>query len=305
MKWILHNFWIKLLAVLMAFLLWFHVATEKEYEINLRYGLAYEGLAEDLIMTSPPPEEVVVRGRGSGKNLLPIIFSQRSWPVDMSSFSDGVAEIELKSQDVPDAGAEGIEFLAIVPETRLQVDLDRKEQKTVPIIADFVYEPREGYLRVSPESFNPDSVRLTGPASTLAGIKDVHTRPRTFSNLSGPIDTEVELEPLTAYNVTRNINECRLHADVQPYEEKAFTSIPVNTSRRNDDNPLELDPDSATVIVGGGRNMLLILNGAQIEVFLDTAKLDTLPARLALIAHVPAGFRAVRVQPDSVLVRDR
>jgi len=305
MKWILNNFWIKLLAVLMAFLLWFHVATEKEYEIDLRYSLAYEGLADNLIMASPPPEEVVVRGRGSGKNLLPIIFSHRSWPVDLSSFSDGVAEIQLESQDVPDAGTEGIEFLAMVPETRLQVDLDRKEQKTVPIIANFVYEPREGYLRVGPESFSPDSVRLTGPASTLANIKDVHTRPRTFSNLSGPVDTDVELEPLTAYNVTRNIDECRLHADIQPYEEKIFTGIPVSASRRADRKRLEFDPDSVAVTVGGGRNMLLTINNAQIDVFLDTAKLDTLPARLGLITQVPSGFRAVRVQPDSVLVRNR
>ncbi len=302
MKWILHNLWIKLLAVLMAFLLWFHVATEKEYEVDVRYWLVYDRLTDDLIMASPPPGEVSVRCRGSGKNLLPLLFKERVWHIDLSSYAAGLVEIQPDPQDAPHYNVEGVEFSAIVRQSRIQFDLDRKIQKTVPIAPSFVYQTHEGYLRVGPEAIRPDSVILTGPASTLKDMTQVQTRARTFTNLSGPVDTKVELEPLRVYHVSRDIDECHLFADVQPYAEMTFPRMAVSSSPRSDGDKLQVEPDSVSVLIGGGRQALAALDGTRIQVYLDTAAIDTVPALLGLFVQVPPGFRTVNVQPDSVLV---
>jgi len=305
MRWILHNLWIKLLAVLMAFLLWFHVVTEREYEVDVRYNLVYEGLADDLILASPPPRDVTVRCRASGKNLLPLLFKERVWHIDLSSYEEGLTEIHPRPQDAPRYDVEEVEFSAIVRQSQIKLYLDRKEEKTVPIISSFFYQTDDGYVRVGPEVLSPDSVFLSGPASVLKNINQVNARRRTFADLTGPVDAKVELEPVTGYQVSRNIDECRLFADVQPYAEKTFTGVPVSTSWRSDGDKLQIEPDSVSVLIGGGRNALNILDSTAVGVYLDTTVIDTVPTLLGLLVEISPGFRTVGVEPDSVLVRFR
>ncbi len=309
MKWLLHNIWIKLLAVLMAFLLWFHVATEKEHEVNVRYRLVYDGLGNGLILATPPLDEIVVRCRGTGKNLLPLLFSERLWPIDLTDSSQGLAQIELFAHNAPRHDLEGVEFLFIVGLPRFWLDIDRIQHKTVPIVPAFVYEPREGYLRIGPEVIDPDSVVVTGPARVVRDILRIQARPRTFSDLANPIDTKVELAPLTTFNVTRNINECRLFADVQQYAEKTLGGIPILLPHNGDD-ALFVDPDTVSVSVGGGIRTLESLDSTLIQVFADSALLDTtaidmLPIPVGLFVDIPPEFDLLKLEPDTVLIRRR
>jgi len=303
MKWILHNFWIKLLAVLMAFLLWLHVATERIYEIELNYRLDPTGLAGDLVLVSPPPASLTVRCRGSGKRLLLLMFRERVWQVDLSPYTRGVTDIQLSVQEAPRADADEVQFLSIVRNDRLHLEIDRKRQKTVPIISVCLYEPRAGFVRAGPEILDPDSVVLSGPVETLKAITMVKTRSRTFANLSAPVDVKVELEPSTAYSVITSAKECRLYADIQPYEEKTFDRVQVSAPRMEDGTRPEAEPASVSVTVGGGQRALGALPLLHVRAGLDTTKLVDLPSRRKVLVQVPPGFRVVHVQPDSVLAR--
>ena len=308
MKWLLHNIWIKLLAVFMAFLLWFHVATEKEHEVNVRYRPIYEGLADSLILGTPPREEIVVRCRGTGKNLLPLLFRDRLWPIDLTDSTQGLAQIELFAYNAPRTDLEGVEFLFIVGLPRLWLDIDRIQHKTVPIVPAFVYEPREGYLRIGPEVIDPDSVVVTGPARVVRDILRIQSRPRTFSDLANPIDTKVELAPLTTFNITRNIDECRLYADVQEYAQKTFAGVPVPAFLNETGDTLHIEPKVVSVLIGGGRQALANLDSTLIRVYLDstlidTTVIDTLLTLVRLSASIPPEVRLLGIEPDSVIIR--
>ena len=303
MKWLLHNFWIKLLAVLMALLLWLHVATERTYEIELNYRFELTGLAGDLVLASPPPGDLTVRCRGSGKRLLLLIFRELVWPVNLAPYTRGTAEIQLSVQDAPTADKEDVQFLSLVRNGQIRLEIDRYRQKTVPILLTFTYETREGFVRAGPEVLSPDSVALSGPAGALKTITAVRARPRTFSNLTGPVDATVELERPTAYNVIAGASQCRLYADVQPYAEKTFENIPVDLPRTESGDRLAVDPISVSITVGGGQRALGALISPQVQAGLETAKLNDLPSPCKVAVRLPSGFRVVRVQPDSVLVR--
>lgn len=310
MKWLLNNLWIKLLAVLMAFLLWFHVATEKEHEVDVRYRLTYEGLGDSLILATPPPEEIVVRCRGTGKNLLTLLFRNRLWPVDLTDSAQGLAKIELFAHNTPRQDLEGVAFLFVVGLPRFWLDIDRIQHRTVPIVPAFIYEPRDGYLQTGPEVIDPDSAVVTGPANIVKEIRQVQTRPRTFSDLTGPIDTRVRLAPVTTFNVTRNIDECRLYVDIQQFSQKTFTAIPVPPALDEDGDTLQSEPSSVAVLIGGGKNRLQRLDSTQIRVYFDSTQIDsasndTLPALVRLAAEVPPEFRLLGIEPDSVVLRRR
>jgi len=286
----------------MAFLLWFHVATEREFTIDVDYDISYEGIREGLILAQPPPQETTITCRGSGKNLLPLIFSERNWVIDLSAFDAGLVEIELDSRNAPTYDATGVEIVGTAGSPTLQLRLDRKIDKTVPVSATFIYEPRDGYLRVGYEVLQPDSVALTGPESTLEGIDEVLTRPRTFSNIARPIDTEIELDPITAYNVSSNTETCQLQADVQSYEERVFPAIPIADAATPATTVRTLHPPVISIIVGGAHDLLESLRVDQISVEIDSSNIDSFPALCGVTVQIPPGFRLVRSDPDSVLV---
>jgi len=309
MKWILHNIWIKLLAILMAFLLWFHVATEKEHEVDLRYHLAYEGLADDLILAVPPPEDVMVRCRGTGKRLLTLLFDERLWPVNLADSTPGPVKIELTAHDVPQSEIARVEFLYVVGQPPFWLDIDRLQHKTVPITSTFIYQMQEGYIRVGPETLDPDSVVVTGPARAIKDITNVQTRPRTFADLTEPVDAKTKLAPPTMYNVTINTDECRLYADVQQYDETTLEQVPIYVPRRRN-RPLATMPDKVTVKIGGGERALRNLDSTLVRVFVDslminTMVIDTLPRPVALYVDLPPEYNLIDVQPDTVFISRR
>jgi hypothetical protein len=200
---------------------------------------------------------------------------------------------------------EEVEFSAIVRQSRIELYLDRKAEKAVPIVSSLFYQTDNRYVRVGPEILSPDSALLSGPASVLKNINRVKVRNRTFADLTGPVDKDMELEEVTGYNVSRNIDKCHIFADVQPYAQKSFTGKPVFTSRRSDGDQLTIEPDSVSVLIGGGRTALDLLDSTEVSVYLDTTALDSVPAWLGLVAEIPRGFRTVKFEPDSVLVRYR
>ena len=54
------NFWVKIAALVLAVLLWLHVATDKTYQMQLALPLTQVELSGDLTLTEPPPESVLV-----------------------------------------------------------------------------------------------------------------------------------------------------------------------------------------------------------------------------------------------------
>ncbi len=307
MKWVLQNFWIKLLAILMAFLLWFHVATEKEHEVDVRYRLIYESLADSLILATPPPDNIVVRCRGTGKNLLTLLFKERVWPINLTDSTPGPAWIELFAHNTPRLNIANVQFLFIAGLSSFQLDIDRLQRKTVPVVSTSTYEPRQGYLRVGPEVLSPDSAVVTGPSRVVKDIARVQARPRTFSDLTGPVDAKIKLAPFTMFNVTLNTDECRLFADVQQYGEKTIPGVPVQLPRRGR-NMLSAEPRTVTVKIGGGVRVLGAADTTLVTVFPDSAALDALtfdsrPRPVGLFVDIPPEFNLIDIQPDTVHVR--
>ncbi len=307
MRWLLHNIWIKLLAIFMAFLLWFHVATERDYEVDIRYQLEYENLDDSLILATPPPKQATVRCVGSGKNIIPLIFRERVWTIDLSRQQEGQRTLRILARNAPTFDIQGLDLSFIKQGGELTLDIDRKTQKKVPVVPMITFEPRSGYVRVGPVEIVPDSVVLQGPKSVLAGLTSVETRQTTFEDLTGHVDDEIDLAPMNIYNVTRTIDQCRVYADVQPYAEKIFSGIPIRAAPTIRGDSIIIQPEEVAVTVGGGRRVVEELDTNLIQVYLDPRMTDTLVSDtgmspIRVFVEVPPVIRNVTVFPDSVLV---
>ncbi len=162
-----NNVGYKLLALLLAFTLWYYVAGQRDPIIkrNFMCPVVTRGLAsEQLVVSSLPEVRVTVRGMRS------IMQSVKR--------EDIKAYVEITGQE----GGErylpvqievpfGVQVTGAKPE-RIKIDLDVWGEKKVPVKVLVRGETAPGFTYQNP-STDPDQITIKGPSRLLAEVQDV------------------------------------------------------------------------------------------------------------------------------------
>lgn len=162
-----NNIGFKLLALLLAFMLWYYVAGQRDPIIKRDFALTLEprGLSTEGIIASPLPEvEVTTRG--------------------MRSIMQGLKGDEIRCYvEIPDqeVGVKilpvqveypfGVQVVNITPQ-QVKVDLDVMAVKQVPVRVLVSGEAAPGFTYRSP-SANPERVTVKAPSRLMLEISDV------------------------------------------------------------------------------------------------------------------------------------
>ena len=300
---IIHNPGLKLLALALALLLWFHVATDRDYEIDVPFEFSYLNLPDSLTFAEAPPARIDARIRGTGKLLLPTLWQPLRWPIDLSgSRKPGVVTIPLAPADVPLAGIEGAKVLDLIGPDDLILVVDRIGEKTVPVVSNCAFETDQAHVCVGAEEWMPDSVYLTGAKTVLAGINSVFTRRIRLTNISEPVDQDVELMPPPVYGVTLSPKSVHLHRMVEAYVQREFTGRPVRVTMPDVADTFGVFPSSVSVQVGGPESAMDRIAPESVSVGYVASAKDVTGARRRVWTHVPAPLRVLKITPDSVTV---
>jgi YbbR domain-containing protein len=170
----LSNVWLKVLAVFLAFTLWFVVsAPRRENVIERAYAvpLTLVGMPRDLIITTAVPDTVSVRLRGRTSELRSLASANLEVPLDLKTLVPGAITITIRPQavNVPP----GIEVVSLDP-GNVKFRVEEVRQKIVPIRPFLVGEAPGGYS-VGEPTLNPDHALISGPASQVRNVSEVAT----------------------------------------------------------------------------------------------------------------------------------
>jgi len=170
----LSNIWLKVLAVFLAFTLWFVVsAPRRENVIERAYAvpLTLVGMPRDLIITTAVPDTVSVRLRGRTSELRSLASANLEVPLDLKTIVPGTITITIRPQavNVPP----GIEVVSLDP-GNVKFRVEEVRQKIVPIRPFLVGEAPGGYS-VGEATLNPDHALISGPASQIRNVSEVAT----------------------------------------------------------------------------------------------------------------------------------
>jgi len=300
---IIHNPGLKLLAVSLALLLWFHVATDREYEVDVTFEFSYLNLPDSLTLAEAPLLTIDTRLRGTGKLLLPTLWQELRWPIELSGTRKaGVVTIPLLAADVPLSGIEGVKVLDVLGPDDLVLVIDRIDDKTVPVVSNCVFETDQDHICVGAEVWTPDSVYLTGPKSVLDGINSVYTRRIRLTNLSATVDQDVELMPPSAYGVTISPHEVHLYRMVEAYVQREFANRTVAVTMPDVPDTFGVFPSVVTVQVGGPQSAMDRITPESVSVGYVASVRDVTGTRRRVWTRVPAPLRVLKITPDSVTV---
>jgi len=127
---IFQNFWYKLVALIMAMLLWFHVATDHVYETTRTFPLEIINIPPQLVLAEKPPSQVEVKIRGRGKEHLKLLLAEKkSLKIDAKLFKIGETDYLIRTQQIPIPEGLELEVTGIISPQDLKIRLDDLVEK--------------------------------------------------------------------------------------------------------------------------------------------------------------------------------
>jgi YbbR domain-containing protein len=177
----------RILAVCLAFLLWYFVAGQRDPLAKQTYTRPVElrPATTQLVSTTTLPE-VTITISGT-KNLVQSLQEQDIHAyVDVSDQTAGVNSLPIQTS-VPD----NIRVLSIYPQT-VRVSLDYQESKKLPVKVVLQGTPAPGFMTLNPV-VTPGVVTVSGPSGLLGGLQEVQAVVNT-TGVNTNITTKVSLQ---------------------------------------------------------------------------------------------------------------
>lgn len=297
---IFQNIWTKVGAILLALLVWFHVVTEKIYEVNCQIPLIVERLPPDLTLVEPPPAQVRVRIRAKGKSLIGFYFKKLRIIADLEGAKQGTLEYELSPKDVQASSGEFSGVVEIISPRNLKLRIDRYISKKVQVIPLVETKPAPGYIQIGEITLTPSQVVISGPSREVRKIASVETERLELLEVKTPLSQVVKIiTPLPNLEVLPQ--SVSIFADIQRKVTHQINGVPVELVHSPTGKGLE--PALVDLTVVGGEKIIEELKKEDIKATVDYRQIwikgkENLTAKIIL----PPTVRLVKVEPEKFKV---
>ncbi len=164
---------LKVLAIMLASVLWFTVAGEHVVERSLRVPLAVRNLPTSLEIVGDLPESVDVRVRGSAAQLSRLETGDVVAMLDLATARTGSRLFHLRADEV--GVPYGIDVAQVNPPTIL-LSIEKSIRRIVPIVPATDGDPAPGFV-VGRMSAEPATVLVVGPESHVREVGSATTEP--------------------------------------------------------------------------------------------------------------------------------
>ena len=306
-KFILKNFGFKIVAVVMALLLWFHVATEKVYEYTKSFPVEISNTPEELVLAREIPKEIQAKIQGKGKELLKLLLMEnRILQIDIGSFRAGENNYDFKPEEIPMPEGLYLRVGEILSPKSMRINLDRLMEKKVAILSQITIVPEEGYMATGEVSLQPQEVTISGPRGFVRKIKSVKTEEYLLENVSEAVSDRVGLILPEGYNLELSFKEVNFSAGVQKAIGREIPSVSVKIVNLARGREVEVRPESISVVVFGGEDVVNQLTRDQIKVTVNCASAKrNEETKLQPQVKLPPLVSLIRTEPDSLAVTIR
>ncbi len=168
---VLDNLGLKLLALLMAVLVYLNVYTDRPASMLLTFPLQFTGLPDSLALSGPIPAAVQAEVRGTGKQLIRLRLTEPQVRLSLEGVGPGRFERALTSEDLPLAGYERLEVERLVGPRTVELELERRARRALPVLV--VLDGPSAARTNARITYEPAAVFVSGPAQAIADLDTV------------------------------------------------------------------------------------------------------------------------------------
>jgi YbbR domain-containing protein len=291
---------LKVLAIVLASVLWFTVAGEHVVERSLRVPLAVRNLPPNLEIVGDLPEAVDIRVRGSAAQLSRLDAGDVVAMVDLATARTGARLFHLRTDEV--RVPYGIDVAQVTPPS-ISLSLEKELRRTVPIVPTTDGEPAPGFVvgRISAE---PSNVQIIGPESHVRDVAAATTEP---VEIDGKNERVRDVVTVGVTDASVRLVEQALRATVVieillAPTERDVTGVPVRSRNLAQGLVPRIVPAVVKVGVRGQRDVLGRLRPDTIDAFVDLAGLGPGSYSLRVQVDPSAEVGVGAVNPSAVAV---
>lgn len=299
---ILEHLWLKIIAILLGLLLWFHVATEKIYNYQLNLPITEVVLAENLTLANFPPDEVMVTVSATGKQLMRKKWRDRGLKIIANHLMVGSHQFFLNtSNTVISSPLTDLTIEEINSPTSIVLMVDKIAERVVKVSADIISEADDGFA-VSPlKNIIPPKVTITGPESVINSINEILTEHKELSGLRNSLDITLSLVKPNVYGITISPDTISLALEIVPVKTRKFDKVPIAVTNVPPSINIELEPAYINVEITGPPAEIDLLNINALIITCDFRDKDE-NGRVALKIDCPPLYKIKNVSTDTVTI---
>ena len=298
-----HNPGAKLLALVVALLVWFNASGQEQVVRTRTAPLVFEGLPDSLGIATPLPETADVRVAASRRQLVRVGFRRLSVVADLSGFGPGRHRIAFSADAVRGLGGLEAGIVQVVTPDFIEVEIEPLAIRRVQVsLATKNQLPRNMLLLDDGVTIEPAWVTLRGPVSMLERVQHVSTRALDLSKVHGELRRDIALD------FDRQMFSCEparvsLTMRVGERGERVLANVPPTVLLDSDAMEVEIVPNAVSLTLEGPAAMLDTLSSGDVSVLISLGGRSPATYRMAPEVILPPGIHLTASSADTLEVR--
>jgi len=176
-----HNFGLKLLALIIAVILWAVVTRDPMAEIAINVPIEFHHVPENLEISSEVIPQAQIRVRGPARVLRELAQTEIHPVIDLQGVSPGERTFDLTTKQI--RLPREVQVVQVVP-TQLRVSFDRRITREVEVKPRVTGTFASGFKILS-ASVEPNKITIVGPEHRVSLIDDAVTDPVDATGVMG------------------------------------------------------------------------------------------------------------------------
>lgn len=296
-----------LICVVIATILWFLNALNKDYSAVISYPVKYVNLPQGKHLISDLPSTLSLEVRAKGfallghrisTSFLPITFNVNTYSNHLLE-KDEVFEYNLNTNEIKDKIGNQlnteIKLLDITPAT-IEFKFAQSVEKKVAVRPVVNYTLKRQYI-LNQITATPDSVLVSGPATIIDTLRYISTKSLRLKDLGKSVTKEVELTPLRGCTV----DDATVKLDLQ-VEQFTETKKTIRLQARHVPGSfyLRLFPDNVNITYDVGLSNYEKITNQDFEFYVDYDQTQSSSYLDVKVGKTPAFIKNLVFSPQKV-----
>jgi YbbR domain-containing protein len=171
-RWVLHNFWLKVLSLVLATGLWLAIAPDQEMaEMAVRVPIEFEHVPSQLEISSMTVPDAQIRVRGPERLIRGLRTGDIQLELELKDATAGERTYDLTAQEV--RHQRDLTVVQVVP-GQVHLSFDTRMTREVKIQARVIGVPAGEQAKIL---VDPESITITGPQHHVEMVEAATTDP--------------------------------------------------------------------------------------------------------------------------------
>ncbi|MBU1319680.1 MAG: hypothetical protein KKG33_10135 [candidate division Zixibacteria bacterium] len=299
---ILKHFGVKVLAVVLAFLLWVHVVTNMTYDHRVELPLEIIDIPEGMMLVSNVDKNCDVMIRGTGKQLIRFLIDADDAKITAAGYGEGLYVIDITPEGLICDNKGATEIIEVISPKKVRLRIEERLEQWVSVSPNVEVTSALGYQKDGELKVTPDTVLVSGPKRVVRKMQNVKTEELTFTDIKEPFRDHVRLTFPDSSYLTLSDSSVLIEQNIIQLMERTFSDIPIGVRNKVPDSTYTIVPTSVSVTVMALPAVLDSLSAGQFAASIDVAGVPPGSTFVSPIITFPNGLHLIDVKPKEIRV---